>query len=305
MMSDGQFSTSAFRHVGEWYESGPYSDSLQHSRVFAMDDQQGDVCLIRARHGAGEVIHQPYDSYTVFTVTRGHPGSDIDLGGGRFRAEAKPGMLAVLPASTPGYFRNDSVHEAVAISVPGAIFRKVLLADEEYQNAGLGPLTDRLIDDPMAANLLVSLWQEAGHSPHLDRLLVEHSLHLIVARMFATVHPLRQESETDVGNARVQRAVDYIRQNLSSSLTLEEIARVAHCSPFHLARLFKRSLDTTVHNFVMAQRIDLARTLLHDPKTPIVDIARRCGFSSQSHLTAAFRRATGATPAVFRREVTR
>ena len=38
---------------------------------------------------------------------------------------------------------------------------------------------------------------------------------------------------------RVNRAIDYVTSNVSASLKLEEVARVAHFSPYHFHRVFR------------------------------------------------------------------
>jgi AraC family transcriptional regulator len=47
--------------------------------------------------------------------------------------------------------------------------------------------------------------------------------------------------------------------------------------------------------------VEKAQELLRDTELPLADIALACGFSSQSRLTTAFRRATGFTPARYRK----
>lgn len=58
----------------------------------------------------------------------------------------------------------------------------------------------------------------------------------------------------------------------------------------------------TPATYVRARRLVRARELLSATRSPIAEIALLCGFSSQSHLTTAFRQDTGATPAAFRRD---
>jgi len=52
---------------------------------------------------------------------------------------------------------------------------------------------------------------------------------------------------------------------------------------------------------VKFQRIEHARALIEDTDQPLAEIAAATGFATQSHLTTAFRRATGFTPAAYRR----
>jgi AraC family transcriptional regulator len=52
----------------------------------------------------------------------------------------------------------------------------------------------------------------------------------------------------------------------------------------------------------MGRRVEWARALRAGTERSIADIALATGFSSQAHLTTAFRHLTGTTPAAYRRE---
>ncbi|RKH88769.1 helix-turn-helix transcriptional regulator, partial [Corallococcus sp. AB038B] len=57
----------------------------------------------------------------------------------------------------------------------------------------------------------------------------------------------------------------------------------------------------TPRAYVERLRVEKAEGLIRDTELPLADIALACGFSSQSRFTTAFRRATGFTPARYRR----
>ena len=71
-------------------------------------------------------------------------------------------------------------------------------------------------------------------------------------------------------------------------------------SPYHFARLFKRSTGVPPHRFLIRRRIDEARALLAARTVPIGAIARLVGFRTPSHFTTTFRRITGMTPSAYR-----
>lgn len=100
----------------------------------------------------------------------------------------------------------------------------------------------------------------------------------------------------------IREAIGYIETNLSEPLDLKSIAAVAGLSPFHFSRVFRTSCGTTVHRFVLERRLELASQLLQQGTLSISRIALEAGFSSQSHLTTAFRQRYGATPAAFRQQ---
>lgn len=100
---------------------------------------------------------------------------------------------------------------------------------------------------------------------------------------------------------RVRRVMNYIEANLQRELRLAELSAVVHMSPYHFARLFKRSTGVPPYRFLVWRRIDEARVLLAAQTAPIAEIARRVGFRTPSHFTTTFRRFTGMTPTAYRR----
>ena len=96
-----------------------------------------------------------------------------------------------------------------------------------------------------------------------------------------------------------RRIADHVEAHLDGPLRLEELARLVGLSAFHLQRSFRASHGVSPHVWLAHRRVARAKTLLRG-RSPIAEVALACGFSSQSHLTRAFKLATGATPAAFR-----
>ncbi len=104
----------------------------------------------------------------------------------------------------------------------------------------------------------------------------------------------------DLPACRLRRVTAYIDANLHRELRLAELGGVVYMSPFHFARLFKRSTGLSPHRFVVQRRIDEARVLLATQTVTIADVARSVGFRTPSHFTTTFRRVTGVTPTAYR-----
>jgi len=102
---------------------------------------------------------------------------------------------------------------------------------------------------------------------------------------------------------QMRRVLDYIDAQLTAELGLVELAAIAGLSPHHFVEAFKISVGKPPHQFVMERRVQRALELLRDGDRTIAEIAHAAGFSSQSHLTANFRRVTGLTPGRFRRSL--
>jgi AraC family transcriptional regulator len=87
----------------------------------------------------------------------------------------------------------------------------------------------------------------------------------------------------------------------SDDAGLASLARTAHTTPWHLARLFRAEVGIPIHQYRLRVRLARAVTLLLDTDRPLTRIALEVGFSSHSHFTAVFRRMTGVGPGRVRR----
>jgi AraC-like DNA-binding protein len=87
-------------------------------------------------------------------------------------------------------------------------------------------------------------------------------------------------------------------------LTLAGIARTVGCSPYHLARTFRREAGLTIHRYLNRLRLRAGLERLVDGAEGLTGIALDVGFSSHAHFTEAFRREFGLPPSAFRRDLT-
>ena len=106
---------------------------------------------------------------------------------------------------------------------------------------------------------------------------------------------------SDLPPYRLRRVTQYIHEHLQGELRLVELSALVHMSPYHFARLFKRSTGLPPHRFLVRCRIDEARALLAARTASIAEISRSVGFRTSSHFTTTFRRITGVTPSAYRR----
>lgn len=99
---------------------------------------------------------------------------------------------------------------------------------------------------------------------------------------------------------RVNRAIDYVLQNLDQPLQLETLAGVACFSPFHFHRVFRSLLGETLNQFIKRLRLERALTMLsHSRRRSLTDIALACGFTSSSDFSRSFKQRYGVPPSAF------
>jgi len=103
---------------------------------------------------------------------------------------------------------------------------------------------------------------------------------------------------------RVAKALKYMIDNISDRrLTLADLASAAAMSVFHFARAFRDGVGVPPRTYLRQRRLELARELLaYRQGMPIAAVGLACGFSTQSHFTAAFTAEYGISPGKFRKQ---
>jgi AraC family transcriptional regulator len=99
--------------------------------------------------------------------------------------------------------------------------------------------------------------------------------------------------------------IDYIEKHLSEQVHLLQLAELAELSLHHFCRAFKQSFGMAPHKYHVRRRIELAKLLLANRTASITDIALTLGYAQTSSFSFAFRKATGWSPAFYRREFAR
>ena len=100
---------------------------------------------------------------------------------------------------------------------------------------------------------------------------------------------------------RTEAAKTYLASRISERVTLDEVARAVHVSPFHLARIFQQQTGVPVHRYLTQLRLRASLERLAAGADDLTELALELGFSSHSHFTDAFRREFGKAPSEIRK----
>lgn len=88
---------------------------------------------------------------------------------------------------------------------------------------------------------------------------------------------------------------------LDQPLTIQVLADQCHLSVRTFCRQFRRATGTTPHQWILIQRLELAKRLLEVTDLTVDQIARRAGFTGALGLRQSFGRRLGVAPAAYRR----
>lgn len=102
-------------------------------------------------------------------------------------------------------------------------------------------------------------------------------------------------------SATLAQLDQFIHDTMEQKISLDALAEVACLPVFSFSRAFKKAMGMPPYKHVMNLRIAEARTLIATSNFSLSEIAYRCGFSSQSHMTDVFRARVGTSPGQLRK----
>lgn len=148
-------------------------------------------------------------------------------------------------------------------------------------------------------NKLISISME--DDPMKDA-LVDLSLKTLLVRVVQTQQLSILENNA-ASSHRFEPVVQYIREHLTQSISVETLCKKALMSKTVFFRLFKETFGISPVEYITRERIRLARQLLADPLMNVTEVCYQSGFSNVNYFTRLFKRMEGVPPSVFRQSV--
>jgi AraC-like DNA-binding protein len=97
------------------------------------------------------------------------------------------------------------------------------------------------------------------------------------------------------------RVEEMLRAHLEGEIRIADLATACQLSPSHFSRCFRQSFGTSVHQWLIALRITIAKDLLRERKLSLAEVGFRSGFCDQAAFTRAFAKLEGTTPSRWRK----
>jgi AraC-like DNA-binding protein/ligand-binding sensor protein len=96
--------------------------------------------------------------------------------------------------------------------------------------------------------------------------------------------------------AAVRRLVE---ERGPAHITIQQLAEAVHLSCGHLSRVFRRTSGITLEQYLIQQRVELAKRALLDPRLNVAEVAERCGFCNPAYFASVFKKYVKCTPREF------
>jgi len=98
----------------------------------------------------------------------------------------------------------------------------------------------------------------------------------------------------------IEKAMNYIDNNLSSNITLEALALNANMSKTYFCTIFKKLNGISPWDYITIKRIEKSIEMLKTSQETVLEIALKCGFNNTANFNRAFKKVTGKVPGYYK-----
>lgn len=216
-----------------------------------------------------------------------------------------PGTLQLLPHHTEfgGSWNASWTYGALQVDRDMMIRATVELFAGDPETVQLVPRF--LFNDPLLYHLGIELTRELQNANPRGSLYAEalgNTMTLYLLRHYSTRKVVREVLGGRLTRVQLRIIDEYIHAHLDQKITLADLANCIHVSVPHFERIFRATIHRPPYRYVLDIRLDHAKALLEHTSLTMIEVALRCGFSSQSHFNTHFKRQFGVTPARYARD---
>lgn len=253
----------------------------------------GNLELFRA-----EAIHYNYARHS-------HPGYSIGVIEAGVGGNYYQGTTYLAPPKSVVFMNPEEAHTGYSAEelpltyrmlYPGTDFIQQIA--DEVQIKGSLYFKDAVVHNEVLASNVLSLHIALEQSP--DRLkqqslLVEVLSAILLHYADAKLQSIRSHKE----HQAVQLIKEYLHENFSSNISLEQLVAITDLNRSYLIRVFRQAVGMPPYSYLTQIRVEKAKQFLRQGMT-VTDAAIAVGMSDQSHLTRHFKRIMGITPGHYR-----
>ena len=264
---------------------------------YRITEELGGLEILDATYEHQNFSRHSHEGYTV---------GIIENGAQRF---LRNGANHVAPQDSIILVNHDEVHDGHSASDGGWSYKAIYPLPDQLtlisQEAGINLggsvyFSDPVVHDPELAGLLRLALHSLYHSD--NRLLRETLLYSALLKLIER-HGKSQNELPEPAQAKARMALvkSFLDDKPQEDISLEELARLAGVSAFHLVRQFQKYYGLPPHAYQIQSRIRLSKRLIQQGYT-LTDAALKAGFHDQSHLSRHFKRTVGITPGHYARQ---
>lgn len=238
---------------------------------------------------------------TFASISFGQDEGRSSLAGDRLRRfDRRPHEYIVTPPDFPLRGESDAAPEVLVLVFDFEVLKNDIAAGLQIPPEQVEPRVIIGAPKPFSTELAGRIRRQMLSDTVSKEYLEALCLVLLIEMMRVPQRRQKSKQTQKLDEEVLKLILSYIDANLEADLSLESLAGFTGVLTHQFARAFKALVGEPPHRYVLSRRIVAARRLLDTTDNPIADIAYATGFSSQSHMTTAFKKELGRTPAQLR-----
>lgn len=255
-------------------------------------------------YASGEYRNNSADFLTLGMVLSPFRG-EVALGSDKPIARSfSVGEFGLVPCSAPYLSRLREAASIRYVTLDTCLVKGALRDISPNFNLDFGRLFETGFRSPLISALVSSMFDDAHRIGDLASFRTSTLVDALVTELYRLAAPA---SATETGSAQrlgtaELRRIDEFLETTDRQVTTADLANLLGQSATRLSRSLKAVTGLTPYQYVLQRRVEKAQSLLACTERSLAQIAHDCGFSSQSHMTDAFRHKLGVTPGQVRRK---
>lgn len=175
------------------------------------------------------------------------------------------------------------------------------------ENMGLNPnVSFSNVENPSSNNIrqaINNFKQEIENYGNVSSMIVDSLSIQIAAALLRELHSNVNTGRfcNTAGDGYIKNAKEYIQEYYNSNISIKDMCREIHITPYHFIRLFKEKTGITPHEYLLKLRIENAKLMIKRNEDNITIISKKCGFVNSTHFSTTFKRLTGVSPLQFKK----
>ncbi len=263
------------------------AQGMTHARVGICGQHHVSAELLRAYHEASSALDGGHSTVNWFDSIPGRQQQPV---------QALASVLKALQAAEPAAITS-AVREFLAAAAPTT----TSIAQLQQARGLLTWACEHLARELATLGTSVAAISSAKESA--VQVIVSSPSSFAMAEAFRGFVDSMRQQVMQLFSQREEKIVletqRLVRELGPEKVTIQDIARDLKLSAGHLGRVYSRTTGHTLEEYLIRQRLEMARRLLLDPRLHVAEVADRCGFCNPAYFASVFKKYMHCTPRAF------